>query len=181
MTAFMAAAHRALPHKERYALPPRLIAENAADHAGFELPQSEARKMALTLLAHFGYGAAMGAVYGLRPRPALPRRTSTAGADGALFGLVVWDVSYLGLLPAIGLLSPATMHPWRRNTLMIVAHLVWGLTLGVTGLALRSGRGGSTANKRVLRLTALIPRQKREEGLGVSAQSFFLCRSTGGL
>jgi putative membrane protein len=40
-------------------------------------------------------------------------------------------VSYLGLLPALGILRPATEHPERRNALMIVAHLIWG---SITGL-----------------------------------------------
>jgi hypothetical protein len=50
---------------------------------------------------------------------------------GTLYGLVVWGASYLGLVPALGLLSPATRHPRRRNALMIAAHLVWGAALGL--------------------------------------------------
>jgi uncharacterized membrane protein YagU involved in acid resistance len=49
---------------------------------------------------------------------------------GSLAGLAVWTGSYLGWVPALGILPPATEHPWRRNVMMIVAHLVWGMTLG---------------------------------------------------
>jgi len=37
----------------------------------------------------------------------------------------------LGMLPALGILHPATEHPARRNALMIGAHIVWGTTLGL--------------------------------------------------
>jgi len=43
---------------------------------------------------------------------------------------MVWGGSYLGLLPSLGILRPATDHPAQRNALMIAAHLVWGATLG---------------------------------------------------
>ncbi len=137
MTLFMELTHRALPRGERYPLPPRLITEQASARSGVELPRSEGHRVGLTLLAHFGYGAAAGAVYGLRPGRAVPRRASEAAADGALFGLAVWEVSYLGLLPAIRLLEPATEHPWRRNALMIAAHVVWGATTGAVARLLR--------------------------------------------
>ena len=51
---------------------------------------------------------------------------------GACYGLAVWAGSYLGLLPALGVLKPATEHPVRRIALMIAAHLVWGAALGAT-------------------------------------------------
>ena len=49
---------------------------------------------------------------------------------GLTAGVAIWAGSYLGWLPAMGILSPATRHPWRRNLLMIVAHIIWGVTLG---------------------------------------------------
>jgi uncharacterized membrane protein YagU involved in acid resistance len=52
--------------------------------------------------------------------------------NGVAYGLGVWTASYLGLLPALGLLAPATEHPARRNALMIAAHVVWGASLGIT-------------------------------------------------
>jgi hypothetical protein len=59
---------------------------------------------------------------------------------GVGFGLAVWAVSYLGWLPAAGILSPATEHPARRNALMIGAHVVWGATTGLAVGRLSDGR-----------------------------------------
>lgn len=123
MTLAMALMHRQLPPHERYPLPPSEITAVAEREAlGRDLdPETHA---AATLAAHFGYGAATGAIYGAlageRPGP----------ASGAGFGLLVWAGSYMGLLPALGVLRPATEHPARRTALMIAAHLVWGAALG---------------------------------------------------
>jgi uncharacterized membrane protein YagU involved in acid resistance len=46
--------------------------------------------------------------------------------SGAVAGAAVWLASYMGWIPAVGILEPATKHPARRNGLMIAAHLVWG-------------------------------------------------------
>jgi hypothetical protein len=111
MTATMARLRQRLPGPERYELPP---AELAAETG---LPDSPAA----TMLAHFAYGALMGALFGLQ------RRRSPA--VGAAFGVGVWAASYLGWIPALGLLAPATRHPARRNALMLAAHLAWGSAL----------------------------------------------------
>jgi hypothetical protein len=51
---------------------------------------------------------------------------------GAAYGVAVWTGSYLGWIPTLGLLKPATRHPAERNALMLAAHLVWGAALGGT-------------------------------------------------
>jgi uncharacterized membrane protein YagU involved in acid resistance len=126
MTAFMKAAFRALPARERYPLPPRLITENVGEKAGVWDELSEPERKAATLAAHYGYGAAVGAVYGLLA-PSLPLPPALRGVG---YGLGVWAVSYLGLLPGMRLFPPATEEPAGRNALMIAAHLVWGWALG---------------------------------------------------
>jgi hypothetical protein len=86
---------------------------------------TEDHRQTLTMAAHFGYGAATGALYAAaRPRgnPGL----------GALYGVLVWGASYLGWIPATRILRPATQHPGRRNGLMIAVHLVWGTTMAAT-------------------------------------------------
>src|SRR5262249_39177796 len=80
----------------------------------------------LTVAAHFAYGAAAGAVYAQLAE----RMEFSPMACGALYGLAVWAGSYLGLLPAVGILRPATQHPARRAALMIAAHVVWGAATG---------------------------------------------------
>jgi uncharacterized membrane protein YagU involved in acid resistance len=46
--------------------------------------------------------------------------------------VALWVGSYLGWLPAMDILPPATQQPWRRNLVMIIAHMIWGVTLGET-------------------------------------------------
>ena len=53
---------------------------------------------------------------------------------GAAAGAAIWLASYMGWVPALNLLKPATEHPARRNALMIAVHLVWG---AATAAALR--------------------------------------------
>ena len=123
MTAVMVWWHRRLPASEKYPLPPREITGRVLEKAGVSatpLEMSEA-----TLVAHFGYGAAAGALYGLLPSKKIhePLRI------GAGLGALVWIFSYFGLLPALNILRPATEHPARRNLLMLGAHLIWGACL----------------------------------------------------
>ena len=133
MTAAMVAMHRGLPAREQYPLPPRRITMRAAGKVGVRQHLDETDRTAATLVAHFGYGAAIGAVLGA----VAPRGTVNAAAAGAGYGLLVWTVSYLGLMPALGLHPLATRDTARRNLLMIVAHLVWGATAGAVVDALR--------------------------------------------
>jgi putative membrane protein len=115
-----------LPRPEKYPLPPRLITEEITERVGLEDRMGEDQLVGLTIFSHFGYGALFGAVYALFDN----RIPMHSGLRGALAGMALWVGSYLGWLPALGILRPATRHPWRRNLLMIIAHLVWGVTLG---------------------------------------------------
>ena len=137
MTAAMRRMHGRLPDKERYPLPPREIVESAARQADVELPEEAARD--ITTAAHFAYGAAVGAMIGaLNPEPS--KKT------GAVTGVAVWLASYMGWIPAVGILEPATRHPRRRTGLMIAAHLVWGLS---TAAAMRElGKARETMIRR---------------------------------
>ena len=119
MTSAMARGHRRLPPEERYPLTPREIIDSTLDKAGAAIANEAAKD--LTLAAHFLYGAACGALIG-----AADARPSEG--KGAAAGLGVWLASYLGWIPGVGILKPATEHPWRRNALMIGAHLIWGAT-----------------------------------------------------
>ncbi|HEY0603709.1 MAG TPA: DUF6789 family protein [Herpetosiphonaceae bacterium] len=127
MTASMELMYRLLPQHEQYPLPPSEITAELTDQTGVRDDLDTDEHVGLTLVNHFAYGAAAGAIYGpLSKYAPLP-----PALKGIAFGLVVWTVSYLGLLPALGILRPATEHPGRRNLLMILAHVVWG---SVTGL-----------------------------------------------
>jgi hypothetical protein len=137
MTAFMLAAFRFLPRREQYPLPPREITDEVRERSGLLSEADEPAALFTTLAGHFAYGAAAGTLLG-------GVRSSSAGAAagrGALFGLGVWLASYLGLLPALRLLKPATEHPKRRSALMIAAHLVWGGCAGLLAHRLEAKRG----------------------------------------
>jgi uncharacterized membrane protein YagU involved in acid resistance len=127
MTVAMELMHRRLPWTHREPLPPRKITMRAMKAIGVRHKLNESERMGLTLAAHFGYGSGMGAVYG----PVSDRVKAPPVVKGMGFGLVVWAASYLGIVPAMGLIEPATRHRAQRNALMIAAHLVWGATLGL--------------------------------------------------
>jgi putative membrane protein len=126
MTAAMIAMHRYLPVHQRYPLPPRKVTMRLASAVGVKREMDQPQRDAATIAAHFGYGGAMGGIFGLlSPHVPGPRVVSGIG-----WGLFVWAGSYLGLLPAADLHEPATRHPAERNALMIAAHIIWGATLG---------------------------------------------------
>jgi uncharacterized membrane protein YagU involved in acid resistance len=133
MTVAMVAMHRGLPARERFALPPRRITLRAARKVGLRHKMGEDHRAAATLAAHFGYGTAVGTALGALA----PRGPAKAAATGAGFGLLVWAVSYFGLMPALDLHPPAHRDTLRRNLLMVAAHLVWGATAGLVSNALR--------------------------------------------
>lgn len=129
MTLAMKLMHEVLPEHEQYPLPPRQVTEGMAEKAGVNEHLDDEERAAATWVSHFAYGTACGALYG-----ALSESLEGVGAPPALagvgFGLAVWAGSYLGWLPAAGIISPATEHPPRRTALMIAAHVVWGATAG---------------------------------------------------
>jgi hypothetical protein len=128
MTAVMLLLHRLLPGYERYPVEPYRITTRVARRLGFARGlRGKPERAAATTVAHFGYGAAAGALF----PPLAARLPLPTVLTGTLYGLLVWAGSYLGLLPALGVLTPATQHPRRRNLLMIAAHLVWGAVLGL--------------------------------------------------
>jgi len=117
MTAAMSRLYRRLPERDRYPLTPREIIDSASNQASVPLENEAA--IDLTIAGHFAYGAAAGSLIGVtNPRIGV--------VEGALAGVAVWAASYVGWIPGVGLLKPATAHPGRRNLLMITAHLAWG-------------------------------------------------------
>jgi hypothetical protein len=122
MTACMARLHDRLPAAERYPLPPREI---TGVLAGGGRHERRAGLGDLAVIAHFGFGAAAGALLAAGRLPARP-------AVGALAGLGVWAGSYFGWAPLLRILGPVREHPPRRTGLMVAAHLVWGAVTAIT-------------------------------------------------
>ncbi len=134
MSIAMVAMKQVLPRWQKGELPPGQVTRRVEEVVGAEDDLSQDQHTAATALAHFGYGAAAAMPYGaLAPRLPMPTALS-----GLIYGLAVWTGSYLGLLPALRLFPPATKHPWQRNVLMILAHVVWGTALGLFYRTLRS-------------------------------------------
>lgn len=134
MTAAMRRLHGNLPVAERYPLPPREITERLAPEAAGEGALRDA-----SLLAHFGYGAATGALIA-------GAGTRKGDAAGAALGVGIWALSYFGWVPGFRILEPADEHPPRRNALMIGAHLVWGAVTTWTIRELTAARRTMLAN-----------------------------------
>jgi hypothetical protein len=133
MTVVMETLHEQLPGEPARPLPPREITESIASKAGVDEQIPEHHMEDLTLAAHFGYGAACGALLGA----VAPKHPAGAVVTGMLFGLGVWAGSYKGWLPAFNIRHDAEHDPPARTGLMVVAHLVWG---AAAGMMLSSGR-----------------------------------------
>ena len=105
--------------------PPVEITENVAEQAGENPDRQSPEFQAAWLAAHLGYGAACGLVFSAI-RPVLPRSDLAAGL---LFGVAVWGVSYIGLLPSLNLYPSAQDDSNQRQAVMIAAHAVFGSAL----------------------------------------------------
>jgi hypothetical protein len=113
--------------------PPQKITDAALDGVDADPPRKA--RMLLATVAHFGFGAAVGALYSLaRPgRPSLAR----GALEGAALGTAVWATSYVGVLPKLGIMpAPSDDRPGRPST-MVVAHWVFGAVLGLVVAARR--------------------------------------------
>ncbi|HEY6080043.1 MAG TPA: SDR family NAD(P)-dependent oxidoreductase [Polyangiaceae bacterium] len=78
----------------------------------------------VTLAGHFAFGGAAGCSFSMLP--ARWRRPSA----GTLFGALVWAVSYVGVLPRLGLMPRPRYDRPGRPASMLAAHLVYGAALG---------------------------------------------------
>src|SRR5690242_5657526 len=127
MTLIMLAWHRRLPVSQRYSLPPSLITNRILGKPPIPTRPAAMPNTAATLAAHFGFGAATGVLFSAASGELHCRYPVVAGVG---YGLCVWAASYLGWVPALRLMPPATRQPDARNLMMIAAHIVWGATLG---------------------------------------------------
>src|SRR5690606_8943473 len=109
---------RPLLSHDPYPLPPREIFDRVSPNGTGGLAPLG------TVISHFAFGALAGAIYGMIPRRQRP--------GGVPFSLMVWAASYLGWIPAFGILKSAVRHPIERNLLMLAAHAVWGVTLAAS-------------------------------------------------
>lgn len=115
-------------------MPPRLLTERTLARLGLRRKTSRTSRKLLTALTHYGFGATMGAVFEVG-KNALAARHGRA-PDGALigsgvgFGTLVWIASYMGWVPAAGLMPRPSKDRPGRPTSMVIAHWIFGATLG---------------------------------------------------
>jgi uncharacterized membrane protein YagU involved in acid resistance len=90
-------------------------------------------------LMHLGFGATLGAVYGLA---AGRRRRPGTLTRGAVFGVLSWGFGAGVVVPLIRAASP----PWKadlvENAVNVAAHLVFGVTTALVMEELSSQRAG---------------------------------------
>lgn len=118
---------------KRKPLPPSQLTAMIEKKVGVR-PQTQTGHANLTLMSHFLYGAGTGLVYS----QTMGRIGGAPMAKGAVFGLVVWAASYLGWIPAMNLAPKAKKMNPARNSMMVISHLVWGLSLAYAEDQLRS-------------------------------------------
>jgi hypothetical protein len=77
-------------------------------------------------VAHYAFGAAAGAVYAV----VAPRRARPAG--GVAYSVAIWAVSYVKVLPWLRLMPRPGRDDMRRQVVLAVDHVVYGLVLDGT-------------------------------------------------
>jgi glycine/D-amino acid oxidase-like deaminating enzyme/nitrite reductase/ring-hydroxylating ferredoxin subunit len=107
--------------------PPKKIVRSLRRRSGI-FGTSEAKDNVATLLAHWGFGVASGALFGLLHRRS--HGTARASLLGAGYGAAVWAVSYYGWIPALRIMRAPHRDRPGRPTSMVAAHLVFGSVLG---------------------------------------------------
>lgn len=106
--------------------PPQQIVERASQATG--TPPDEGQRNAVAAAAHLGFGAAGGAAFGALAHLVRPSAPSVLALPWAL---AIWVGSYFGWIPALGILPPPDRDAPGRAWTMFLAHLVYGLSLGV--------------------------------------------------
>jgi hypothetical protein len=141
MSAFMLLAQRVGAMGKQ---PPAQIAEAGLHAAGAEdVPRPV--KNAASALLHFAFGGVAGATFAAWARRAERRALvasrrgvraarngrARAGLAGAVFASMVWAASYMGWVPALGVMPPAHRDRRDRPWSMLTAHWIYGATLGL--------------------------------------------------
>jgi uncharacterized membrane protein YagU involved in acid resistance len=123
-----------LPSSEQKPLPPAQLTESMKRKAGLMIPQSTEFQQEATLFSHYGYGALCGTAYAVAA-PFIPGSTLK---KGAIFGASVWAASYFGLIPGIEANPRGKNMSLSRNSMMFLAHIVWGTSLSYAEEQLRT-------------------------------------------
>lgn len=108
--------------------PPQDLTEAALDAVDVPPGKLGIANEGLAIAAHFGFGATSGALFNvLHRRLRLP---IPAVLHGVIFGTLVWWVSYMGWVPALEVLPSAEKDHRGRALTTLLAHWIFGATLG---------------------------------------------------
>ena len=108
------------------------VAKGVAKKLKIYRAMDESEKDTFTWISHFGFGAAAGAFF-----PLLAGNTEKNPlVKGGTFGMAVWGMSYIGILPKIGIMRFPTREPTHMVIEEIASHLVWGAALGLIAKAI---------------------------------------------
>jgi uncharacterized membrane protein YagU involved in acid resistance len=88
---------------------------------------AESEKPAAGNAVHYGFGAAMGLLYGAAA-VAFPAVTVGAGAG---FGIAVWLGAHAIVVPALGLARSPLQQPLSKEAIEFVLHIAYGITVGL--------------------------------------------------
>jgi uncharacterized membrane protein YagU involved in acid resistance len=94
----------------------------------FQHPLSRQEKSVAGPAVHYGYGAAVGGVYGALAEAA---PVVTAGA-GLSYAAALWLLGDEVAVPLLGLSKAPSQYPLSTHISALASHLVYGLTLELT-------------------------------------------------
>jgi putative membrane protein len=103
-------------------------AASAVSESILHHPLTEAEKPKAAAAVHFGFGSAMGALYGMGA--ALAPKLS--GGVGMPFGAGVYLAAHAAAVPALGLSKPVTQQPLMDEVGEILGHVVYGVVTDLT-------------------------------------------------
>ena len=122
-------------------LPPEKITSKLLRSHGIHPDRGQQDAIAAGL--HFAFGAVAGGAFGVVARrvpvPSVPL--------GIAYGAGIWGVSYMGWIPAMGLMPRADHDDRGRQAVMLAGHLVFGATLGVLAGRRRRRDAADTAEE----------------------------------
>lgn len=105
--------------------PATIQAAEAVSRDVFGHEPTERQKQVGGSALHYGFGAAVGALYGM----AAELEPRTAAAAGLPFGAAVWLAADEIGVPLAGFASKPTDYPVTRHAAALASHLVFGLTV----------------------------------------------------